>query len=353
MTEIDGSMGEGGGSIVRLSTALATLLGEPIRVYNIRSKRDNPGLRPQHLEGLRALSKLCEGGLKGGSIGSTEIKLTPQKICGKNIGVKIETAGSITLVLQSLMIPASFSDSEVSIEFRGGATDTFFAPPIDYMENVTLPMLKKLGYRGEVECLRRGHYPKGGGKVNTKIYPVEKLGPLNLTEPGAVERIFGRSHCVKLPAHIAERQAKSAEEKLEREGYDAEIEVEFYEKSEDPHLGPGTGIVLWAETENGAILGSSSLGKKGKPAEKVGGEAANSLIKQLKTGRAIDRYLTDQIIPYLALAHGKSRITSTELTSHSLTNIELVRKILGTKIIREGSRKESGEIVVEGSKTSP
>ncbi len=347
LIEIDGSRGEGGGSVVRLSTALATTLGEPIRIYNIRIKRDNPGLRPQHLMGLRALAELCNGNLTGDEVGSKEIKLDPGKIQGGDILVEIETAGSICLVLQTLMIPAAFSKSNTNIKFRGGATDTFFAPPIDYLKNVTLPMLRKMGYIGEVKCVRRGHYPKGGAIAEAKISPIEKLKPIHLEELGEVKSISGRSHCAKLPGHIAKRQAESAEKYLENSGYKANIGIESYEKSEDPHIGPGTGITLWTKTENGAILGTSSLGKKGKSAEVVGEEAAKSLIKQIKTGCSFDLYLTDQIIPYMALAEGKSVITGSEITSHTLTNVKIAEEILRVDFDVKDKKGQPGKISVE------
>lgn len=342
-------MGEGGGSVLRASAALAVVRGEPIRVHKVRTNRGNPGLRPQHLKGVRALSELCNGDLEGDEIGSEEIELIPGEIEGGDIRVEIETAGSIGLVLQTLMIPAAYSKSKTCVEFRGGATDTFFAPSVDYILNVTLPMLSKLGYEGEIECLRRGHYPKGGAKVNAEINPVEKLESLNLTEPGEVESIEGISHCVRLPDHIAKRQASSAEEVIREAGYDPELELEFYGKDDDPHLNPGTGITLWAKTQNGAILGSSSIGKKGKPAEIVGMEAAKRLINQLETGKAVDLHMTDQILPYLALAPGRSDITTTKITSHTLTNVKIIEEILDREIEVEGEEGEPGRITVASS----
>lgn len=349
MLEIDGSMGEGGGSILRFSLALAAVKGEPIKVHNIRANRPKPGLGNQHLKAVEALQELTDAEVEGAEVRSKEVAFRPKAPRGGSIEVDIGTAGSTTLILQALMIPASFAEDPVNVEIEGG-TDNPFAPPIDYLMNVTLPMLKKLGYRGEIELIKRGHYPKGGGKIKGKIEPIERLQALNLTEAGEVERISGRSHCVKLPGHIAKREAEAAEEELSRAGYDAEIEAEFYKKSEDPHLSPGTGIVLWAETENGAILGSSLLGEKGKPAEEVGKEAANDLVEQLKTGQAVDRHLTDQLVPYLALAPRKSEITSAELTSHAITNIKLVEEILGTCVDVEGTEGEAGKIVDQGSK---
>jgi RNA 3'-terminal phosphate cyclase len=136
---------------------------------------------------------------------------------------------------------------------------------------------------------------------------------------------------------------------LIRAGYSrVQIKTEYYPPDKDPHLGPGAGITLWAETKSGAILGSSSLGRLGKQAEQVGREAAGSLVKQLKTGCAVDPHLTDQLIPYLALAEGVSEITSTELTPHTLTNIALVEQILGVKFEVQGQRGQPGRIRVEG-----
>lgn len=347
MLEIDGSMGEGGGSVLRFSLALASVKGEPIRIYNIRANRDKPGLANQHLTAVEALQELTDAEVEGKELRSKEVIFHPNNPKGKKIEMNIGTAGSTTLILQAVMIPAAFAEGPTNIEITGG-TDNPFAPPIDYLRNVTLPILKRLGYRGEVECIKRGHYPKGGGKIKAKIEPVENFQTLNLTNRGEVKSVAGRSHCVKLPGHIAKRQAKSAEERLKEAGYKSEIEIEFYKKSEDPHLSPGTGIILWAKTENGAILGSSSLGEKGKPAEEVGEEAANNLIKQLETENAVDRYLTDQIIPYLALAPGKSKITSTELTSHTLTNLKLVENILGTEVHVAGEKGQPGEIEIVG-----
>lgn len=347
MLEIDGSMGEGGGSVLRLSLALASVREEPIRVFNIRAKRSKPGLANQHLSAVEALVELTDAEVEGAEKRSEEVVFRPSEPKGGNIRVDIGTAGSTTLILQAVMIPAAFARDPLELEVIGG-TDNPFAPPIDYLKNVTLPMLRKMGYEGELECVRRGHYPKGGGKIRARIRPIERLRPITLTSLGEVGSISGRSHCVRLPGHIAERQAKSARKRLREAGYDSDIEVEYYEKSEDPHLGPGTGIVLWAESERGSILGSSALGEKGKPAEKVGQEAANDLIEGIETGNALDPHMTDQILPYMALASGRSEITSTELTSHSLTNLTLLEEILGTPFEVTGDEGEPGRILVEG-----
>ncbi len=338
--EIDGSMLEGGGSIVRISVGLAALVGKPVRVYNIRAKRENPGLREQHLEGIRAVSKLCNGRLEGDELGSQEIRFWPGEVKAGRIRVNIRTAGNITLVLQPLMLAALRADGMVEVEFEGGATDAPLAPPLDYLKHVTFPTLAKMGYRCEVECLRRGHYPRGGARAIARLHP-GTLGPLQAVERGKVLGVCGVSHCVRLPRSIAERQASEARKRLLKEGYSAEVEVEAYDPEKDPHIAPGTGIVLWAECEGG-VLGASALGRPGKRAEEVGGEAAEELLSQLRTGMAVDKYLTDQLIPYLALSGGE--ITSSQITLHTLTNLALVEKFLGTRLEVEGALGKPGRV---------
>jgi RNA 3'-phosphate cyclase len=349
MIEIDGSMGEGGGAVLRTALALSAVSRQPIRIYNVRAKRAKPGLAPQHMHGVKALAELTKAKVEGLSLGSTELKFEPGAMEGGEFRVDIGTAGSTTLILQILMPAAAFAKKSVEVEITGG-TDNPLAPSIDFLKNVTLPILCRFGYRGEVECIRRGHYPRGGGVVRACIEPIQRLKAIELVEPGKVTRISGIAHCVKLPEHIATRMAHAASMSLIKAGYsDVNVKAESYEPSRDPHFGPGTGITLWAETERGAILGASSLGRPGKPAEQVGREAAESLVKQLRTGCAVDRHLTDQIIPYMALADGTSEITSAELTSHALTNVALVEQVLGVKFEVDGQLGQPGRIRVVGS----
>ncbi len=348
MIEVDGSIGEGGGAVLRTALALSAVSQKPIHIYNIRAKRTKPGLQPQHMHGVKALAELTNARVEGLGLHSEELKFEPSTIDGGRYRVDIGTAGSITLILQILMPAAAFARKPVDVEITGG-TDNPLAPPIDFLKNVTLPALCKMGYRGEVKCVRRGHYPRGGGIVCTHIEPVEKLQALKLTDLGEVVRIAGVAHCVRLPSHIATRMSHAASMALIKAGYSkVDIKSESYEPARDPHLGPGAGIVLWAETERGGILGASSLGKLGKPAEQVGREAAESLARQLDTGCAVDCHLADQLVPYMALADGISDITSTELTSHTITNISLVEQIIGVKFGVDGQLGGSGKIHVEG-----
>ncbi len=348
--EIDGSQGEGGGQLLRTSTALSALVNKTVKIYNIRAKRSEPGLKPQHATAINALARITQANVTGVKVGSSSITFDPDKPQGGRFKFDIGTAGAISLVLQTLMPCAAFAQSPTELEIRGG-TDVAWSPPIDYITNVTLPILMKMGYRSEIVLSRRGHYPRGGGLVRAIIDPIKKLSPLNLTERGEILSVKGISHAVRLPKHVAQRQADSAENRLKKAGFkDVEIKLEWYEKGKDPHLGPGSGIVLWADTDSGSVIGGDALGERGKPAEKVGEEAADKLLKEIERDAPIDSHLGDMLIPYLAVADGRSQIKVTELTLHLLSNIAVTEKILNIKFNVEGKEKESGIVTVEGIK---
>ncbi|MGC8816957.1 MAG: RNA 3'-terminal phosphate cyclase [Candidatus Hadarchaeum sp.] len=348
MIEIDGSMGEGGGAVLRTALALGAVSGRPVHIFNIRARREKAGLQLQHLRGVEALAKICGAEVRGAALNSTELTFIPGQIQGGRYHVDIGTAGSTTLIMQIIMPAAAFANGPLEIEIKGG-TDNPLAPPIDYLRNVTVPVLRRMGYRCEVSCIRRGHYPRGGGTIRAKIEPVEGLRAIKLVDQGRVLRVAGIAHAVRLPSQIATRIAHAASLELIRSvRAPVDIRCESYQSNQDPHLGPGAGITLWAETSTEAIIGTSSLGEPGKPSEKVGREAALDLIAQLRTGMACDRHLSDQLVPYLALAEGTSEITCTSLTSHTLTNIELVHKILGVKFGVSGEGGQPGKVTVAG-----
>ncbi len=348
MLVIDGSFGEGGGQILRTTLALAIVLQKPVKVINIRVKRSNPGLRPQHLTVVKALAEISNADVEGAFKGSTTLIFKPRDLRGGNYSFNIGTAGSVTLVLQALLPVLVYADRPSTIEIIGG-TDVPWSPPIDYVINVMIPVLSKLGIENvEIKVLRRGHYPRGGGRVRIEVIPPRELNSVTLTSLGEIVKIEGLSHAVKLPCHVAERQAKAASELIEKSlGLKPQISIECYEPSKDPHLGPGSGIVLWAQGEY-SIMGGDSLGARGKRAEIVGKEAASKLLEDLATHKALDRHMSDNIIPYLALARGESIVTGAKLTLHAYTNIHIVSKLTGASISFEGDLNKPFKVKVRG-----
>ena len=346
MILIDGSFGEGGGQILRTSIGLAAALGRAVRIVNIRAKRKNPGLQRQHMTAVRVLATLTNARVEGLYLGSTELIFEPRELRGGKYKFDIGTAGSTTLVLQALIPVLPFVPEPLEIELRGG-TDVPWSPPVDYVRMVLIPMLSRMGFEIELEVKRRGHYPHGGGIVIIRSKPVGRIKPLQLIDRGRMIRVEGISHAVKLPRHVAERQALSAKKELEKLGVPIDISLEWYPPERDPHLGPGSGIVVVAKCEN-SLLGADALGAKGKPAEVVGKEAASKLLEDLSTGAALDRHMADMIVAPAALACGTSAFKASKMTMHAYTVIELVKKIAQADIEVSGGLNEPFEMKIKG-----
>ena len=338
MIEIDGSYGEGGGAVLRTTTALSAVTSKPVHITNIRFGRPKPGLMPQHLNAVKAVADLSCASVTGLELESNEVFFYPGSLRGGNYNIDIKTAGSMILILQAFILPAIFSDGPVKINIIGGS-DVRWSPSVDYLENVTIPILRLMGCKVKTNFIQRGHYPRGGGLLELEVDPIQKLRPLDLIDQN-FDCIYGISHCVKLPAHIAERQAISAEKILQSAGYPSKIRIQHSNKS----IGSGSGIILW--TNGITPVGGSSIGAPGKRAEQVGSEAANEILYHISRKSALDRYMGDQIIPYIGLA-GNSRIKTAELTQHTLTNIYITEKFLNKKFQVDGILGESAIISVD------
>jgi len=331
---VDGSFLEGGGQILRSSVALSCITKQPVEINNIRAERRNPGLAAQHLTGIGLAAKMSKASVEGLRPGSKELIFSPEKIAGGMYSANVGTAGSITLVLQSAVPVAAFSDSKTNVMISGG-TDVLWSPPVDYTSNVVFPVLSKMGFSCSLKTKKRGYYPRGGGLVKFWCLPAKELKPVDFSL-GLKEKDFkvvrGISHCAGLPEDIAERQAKSAGKALEEVFGDVIIDIEAAPKNRSQTI--GSGITLWLESKN-AVIGSSSLGAQGKPAEKVGAEAAEILKKTIESKCPVDEHASDQLLIFMALARGRSCLLTDVLSSHSKTNMYIIEKFLPVKFKTE------------------
>ncbi len=339
MLTIDGSFGEGGGQILRTSVAMAAIAKTPVRIRNIRINRPKPGLSAQHLTAIEAVASLTGAEVSGLILRSTEVTFVPGAIRGGAYRLDIGTAGSISLLLQCLIPVALHSPETVLFDITGG-TDVNWSPPIDYLRHVTLPALALAGCGVEIKVLRRGYYPRGGGQIRAVITP-SRISGVDFERMDA-NTVYGCSHASRLPEHVAKRQRGAAVTRLEAHGYAADIVTEHNpaapkgSKSSKDGKGimggsgsTGSGITLWR-----GLMGGSALGERGKPAEVVGSDAADSIIRELDSGAAVDVYLADQLIPYMAIARSGS-FTARELSLHTKTNIWVCEQFTDTKFKME------------------
>lgn len=330
MLEIDGSQRSGSGTILRLSVALAGILQEPLHIYNIRQKRSQPGLRPQHLEAVLTAAKLCNAGIKGVKLNSQELWFWPHEIKGGEIRAEIGTAGSIPMLLLTILPICAYARNNVHIRIVKGGTDVRHSPTINYLKHVLLKTLDQMGLKTSLNVHKYGYYPKGMGEVSIEVEPCQELKPLICENFGDIENLDGVSVCTFLEERrVAERQAAAANEHLASYGLEAKIRV-INDRSNP--LQKGSSLVLWAKTDTGALLGGDAIGELRKPSEVVGREAAENLYREVEAGATVDVHLADMLVPYVGLANGYSTYFTRNMTEHLETNLWLTEKILGVKL---------------------
>lgn len=343
MINIDGSMGEGGGQVLRTALSLSCLTGKPFRIFNIRKNRAKPGLMRQHLVAVQSGARISAAEVHGDQLGSRELSFAPGPVRSGDYRFDIGTAGSTPLVLQTL-IPTLISTGNVSRVTLTGGTHVPFSPSAHYISDIFAPALARLGVRLEVTLDTCGFYPKGGGTLRCRIHPCRQLSPLQLQERGELLGISCLSAVANLPESIAARQAQAALRRL-RENLGVSARIETVTRSLSA-FGPGSFVFLKARYQQG-LAGFTSLGARGKPAEVVGEEAAAALLVHHASARPVDPYLADQLVLYLARASGPSRIATSCLTLHLETNLQVTGYFLDFRFTMDGERGGPGTVTIE------
>lgn len=346
--DIDGSVMEGGGQILRMSVCLSALLRRPIRIIKIRGQRAKPGLQAQHLNGIRLVKDISSGSaLNGAAKDSSEIDFTPgETLRGGSYEADTKTAGSTCLLAQVSLPCLLFADRESRLDLRGG-TDAKMAPPVGYYVSVFRANLNKFGADFDFEVARKGYFPRGGGQLILTVPPVRSLRPVTMTEMGDITKVtVTASVAGSLPVKVAQEMADSAKEALKRAGWvTCDIAVAAYK--EERATGSGSSVWMVCETSTGCVLGASQAGSNKEKPRLTGEAAARELLDSLEHRPCVDAHMQDQMVILMALAGGRSRVRTGPLTLHTETAIHIARATSTAEFRVEKADDGGGAVIIE------
>jgi RNA 3'-terminal phosphate cyclase (ATP) len=325
MLTIDGSEGEGGGQMLRTSLSLSLLTGQPFRFVNLRARRSKPGLMRQHLTALQAAAALSNASVEGDSVGAQEVTFRPGSVRPGDYSFAVGTAGSTTLVLQTILPALMLSDAPSTLLLEGG-THNPSAPAFEFLSRAFLPLLGRMGPQVDVDLERAGFYPAGGGRLRVRIAPVKALSPLELPERGALLSQRARALVASLPRTVAERELAVCESLASSQG-------------------PGNVLLLELEHEHVTEV-FIAFGERGVSAERVAERATREAREYLASPAAAGTHLADQLLLPLALA-GRGSFRTLEPSSHTRTQTDVIRKFLGVEFCVEARAANDYSISVQ------
>jgi len=326
MILIDGSEGEGGGQVLRTSLSLSLVTGKPFRIEKIRANRSRPGVMRQHVTAVEAACAIGGAECEELAVGASELTFVPGKLTPGEHRFAVGTAGSTSLVLQTILPPLVLAGGPSSLVLEGG-THNIHAPPFDFLERVFLPVLNRMGPRVSARLVRPGFYPAGGGRIEVEIEPCARLARLDLLERGELRSVLARAVVAALPGEIAVRELDSVGKVL---GWpEKSLRIEQLPERQ----GPGNILMLEAAFEHATEL-VSGFGQLGVPAQTVGEKAARRMAGYLESNAVAGPYLADQLLLPMALAGGGS-FTTVKPSRHSRTGAEVIARFLDVSIAFE------------------
>jgi len=328
--EIDGSQGEGGGQILRSALSLSVCTGQAFRIRGIRARRDRPGLLRQHLTAVKAAAAISDARTEGCEVSSTTLTFEPRALRPGDYTFPIGTAGSCTLVLQTVLPPLLSAAAPSVIRISGG-THNSAAPPVDFLSRAFLPLLARMGARVTLTLERVGFYPRGGGSIVVHIEPASRLVPITLLERGTPRAAYAEAYISGLAKHIADRELAVVARRLKWSPEQLRI------RGLPGEMGPGNALMLTLEYEQLTEV-FTSFGALGRSAESVAEEAANEACEYLLHPAPVGPHLADQLLLPMALG-GLTTFATCDPTPHFLSNADVIAAFTGKRIVakREGS----------------
>ena len=320
----------GGGQILRSALSLSMITGQPFRLTKIRGARPRPGLARQHLTCVKASAEICDGAVDGAELGSTEIIFHPGDVRGGNYEFAIGTAGSTTLLAQTLL-PALWQAEGASTLTLQGGTHNPVAPSMDFLTRAFFPALKMMNISVAAKLERFGFFPAGGGRLVFSTTGSQLAASADFTEKG--ELLEQRIHC--LCAHLLETISDRETSTLQKllDWPDNSIVIQHTEEADCQ------GNALAAEIRYANITERiTALGERGKSSERVAQDVAKMMQDYLRSEAVVGRNLADQLLLPMALAGGGSMLTSAP-SNHVKTNIEVIESFLPVKFdLQAGER---------------
>jgi RNA 3'-terminal phosphate cyclase (ATP) len=326
MIEIDGSQGEGGGQILRSSLSLAICTAQPFRIANIRANREKPGLMRQHLTAVNAAAEICDATMQGAELGSRALEFRPGKLRAGDYSFAIGTAGSCTLVLQTVLPALLTAAGESTVRITGG-THNRGSPPFDFLQRAFLPQLARMGARVELTLLSHGFYPRGGGEIRARIPAASPLGSLALTHRGELRGGYAEAYVAGLPARIAQRELEVIGRRL---GWPLQ---QLHLRALPNDMGPGNAVTITVEHEHVTEV-FTGFGEKGMPAEEVATQAATEAAAYLAASAPVSEHLADQLLLPMVLGEGGT-FHATAATEHLRSNARVIERFTGRRVTIE------------------
>ncbi|MFC1754440.1 RNA 3'-terminal phosphate cyclase [Thermoproteota archaeon] len=339
--EIDGSIGEGGGQILRTAITFSSILNIPVKVENIRSNRPNPGLKAQHMGTVKLLADMCGANVENLEIGAKWLKFNPTGTFQSSLKLEIGTAGSIPLILSAIVPAASLNGVGCDLEIIGG-TDVKWSPTIDYFQFVVLPAFRSIGIHCSLDIIRRGYYPNGGGIIRLYVKPSTKLMPMYMVSKKS-SPISALSVCSNLPRNIAERQLRSALNYLSAQNVSCNESVIDIANA----VSPGSSIILYSVSRERSFVGADMIGERSKSAENVGIQVAKLFLKEYLSEAPIDMHLGDILVIPLFQADGESNFRVSTITPHLRTNLHVASLMTGRKYSFDSNKDGTTTVTIK------